>query len=106
MTEDYTLFYSVNAALNIISVLVVLIAGILLLIKRRSTGAFLVFTGSILYALATIGSLVANLIAGQMGEVALVRTHVFASAGVAIAFLIFSIGLLILVTEIKSQKKT
>ena len=106
MTEEYTLFYSINGALNIISVLVILITGILLLIKRRSTGAYLVFTGSILYTLASIGSVIANLIAGRMGEGALVRTHAFASTAVAIAFLIFSIGLLTLVTEIRSQKQS
>ncbi|MBT8272071.1 MAG: hypothetical protein KJO25_08510 [Bacteroidia bacterium] len=104
MTEDYSLFYSFNAALNIISVLVLLIAGILLLMKKRSAGSYLVFTGSILYTLTSIGSFVANLIAGRIGEVALVKTHAFASAAVTVAFLIFSIGVLKLVTEIRTQK--
>ena len=104
MTEDYTLFYSVNAALHIISVLVLLIAGILLLIKKRSLGTYLVFTGSILYTLASMGSFVANLIAGQMGEVILLKAHAIASVAVTIAFLIFSIGLLKLVTEIRSTR--
>ena len=100
--EDYTLVYTGNAIINVISMIILLISGILLLLKKRSAGTFLVFIGSLLYTLASIGSLLANLVAGRIGEEAVLRTHAFTSVGVALAFLIFSIGLLKLVTEIRS----
>ena len=101
--DTLQLQYALASVLNGLVHLVILIASIILIVKKRSVATILLFIGSILTSLGFIGGFVYNTIAVQNGTDVLLKAQVVLNFFSVFSFFIFGIGFLLLV--LKNFKK-
>lgn len=84
--------------------IIILIASIVLLVKKRSTATLLICIGSMLSSISLGGGVIYNAIAARKGTEAILDAQVNLNFFNAFSFLIFGIGLLMLaITHFKKN---
>ena len=95
--DTLQLQFAFAGILNGLVHLIILIASIILIIKKRSAATIILFIGSILTSLGFIGGFVYNAIAARNGTDALLNAQVLLNFFSVFSFFIFGTGFLLLV---------
>jgi len=94
--DNIQLHLAITAIINGLVQLIVLIATIIMLIKKRNSATVLLCIGSILNILGFVGGIIYNAMAAQYGTDAILQAQINLNYFNAFAYVIFGIGLLLL----------
>ncbi len=103
--DNIQLQYALASLMNGVIHLIVLVATIVLIIKKRSMATLLLFIGSLLTSLGFIGGFIYNAIAAKDGAEALLNAQVYLNFFSVFSFFLFGIGFLLLVLNNFKKKK-
>lgn len=101
--DDLQLQFAIAGIINGLVHLIILMASIIMLVKKRTIGTILLLLGSLLSSIGFTGGFIFNAIAAKKGTEALLDAQVTLTFFNAFSFLIFGIGVLLL--AINSFKK-
>lgn len=88
--------FAVTGIINGLVHLIILVASIILFVKKRSVAAIFLLLGSLLTSIGFAGGFIYNVLAAQKGPETLVNAQVTLSFFNAFSFMVFGIGLLLL----------
>ncbi|MBT8264961.1 MAG: hypothetical protein KJO41_03610 [Bacteroidia bacterium] len=102
--DTYNSLFAFGSILSGLANLVILVATVILLFKRRNLATIIIFIGWFSHSLVFLFGFIANIFAARIGSEELVFTNALMTILNGITVLIFSIGLLIFFIQIKKQK--
>jgi len=94
--ENFELQFMITNIINGLMQLIVLIAAIIMLIKKRNTATVLLCIGSALTTLGIVGGIIYNAMAARDGTEGILRAQIHLNYFNTFAYIIFAIGLLLL----------
>ncbi|MEW2922341.1 hypothetical protein AB1A65_12780 [Muricauda sp. ANG21] len=93
--ENYEAYYMIGGGLNAIGKLIVVLATGILLSKQRNSGTLLMFLGSVLSIIFSVGTLLLTTFSAQNGAQSIVKVNALGSILNPLPYILFAIGLLL-----------
>ncbi|MFC4219949.1 hypothetical protein [Flagellimonas marina] len=93
--ENYEAYYMIGGGLNAIGKLIVVLATGILLSKQRNSGTLLMFLGSVLSIIFSLGTLLLTTFSAQNGAQSIVKVNALGSILNPLPYILFAIGLLL-----------
>ncbi|MEP3836099.1 MAG: hypothetical protein ABJM36_00530 [Algibacter sp.] len=94
--DNFQIQFAIAAAINGLVQLIVLLASIIMLVKKRCIATVFLFTGSLLNTIGYVGGYLYNIIAAQKGTETLLDAQVTLTFFNAFSFFVFGVGFLLL----------
>lgn len=102
--ETYESLFIFGSLLSGLATFVILIATIILLVKRRNLATIIIFIGWFSHSLVFLFGFMANIFAARLGSEELLFTNALMTILNGVTVLIFAIGLLLLFIQTKKTE--
>ncbi|MBT8272456.1 MAG: hypothetical protein KJO77_01530 [Bacteroidia bacterium] len=99
--DQYTALFTIGSVLSFVGTFLFFIAALILFIRKRTPATILVFVGSLLLLLLFGFGILAPILAARRGSEDLLWVNGFITVARGFSYLTLSIGILILVMDIK-----
>ncbi|MBO0322483.1 hypothetical protein J0X14_09250 [Muricauda sp. CAU 1633] len=93
--ENYEAYYMIGGGLTSLAKLIVVLASGILLAKQRNWGTILMFLGSVLSIIFSLGTLLLTTFSAQTGPESIVKANALGSILNPLPYVLFAIGLLL-----------
>lgn len=104
--ENYEAYFMIGGGLNTLGKLVLVLACGILLAKQRNWGTILMFLGSVLSIIFSLGTLLLTTFSAQGGPESVVKANALGSILTPLPYILFAIGLLLFAAkQVKKQQQ-
>ncbi len=104
--ENYEAYFMIGGGLTSLGKLIVVLASGILLAKQRNAGTILMFLGSVLSIVFSIGALLTTTFSAQAGPESIVKVNALSSILSPLPYILFAIGLLLFAAkQVKKQPR-
>ncbi|WP_299103112.1 hypothetical protein [uncultured Winogradskyella sp.] len=104
MDSSTQILFSIGQIISSISMLIILAATIVLIIKKRTPATWTIFIGYLLFCIKYVVSLIITIMAGRYSMDTLLQIQGISNIVRSLSYLIFAIGLLMFVITELSKK--
>ncbi|WP_179377252.1 hypothetical protein [Winogradskyella wichelsiae] len=106
MLSSTEMLFTIGSIISVFSTLIILMASIILFIKKKTLATWIILIGTILVFITYIGNIILNVFAGRGSMDTLLLLQGVSNIVQSLSYLIFTIGLTILAITEFSKKKS